>query len=464
MAINYQFDVINPFQAALQGYGAGAQILQQERAAAAEQAQTAQRNQLFALQMQEAQARAAQVQQEIAAAEERNKVYAEFYDAVEAGKLTPQLVAKVTSVDEKLGTFGADLMANMTAEQKKNNFVNLMGPASALAMGDVEAAQSNLQTQYDALVNSGDQEGAKVVKGYLDQLGTKDGQTLVQASLLRGANMMDPEAFAKQWENIQATQGEKETETVRTARTYAATFGPPGSPEYMQAFRSKLLPPPAAAVQVNIGPEGRPLTPGQKKVDETFADTYAAFVTGGASDTAKQVTQLADAVKQLEENKQLTGPLIGLLPEGVLSLVSPQALAVKQTIQEVVQRNLRAVLGPQFTAKEGEALIARAFDPTLGADENIKRVRRLLEQINRANSDTQAAVNYYEANGTLQGFKYQAPRLSDFEDAASGKGVAGAPGIDFKKMDNSTLLRQDITKLTREQRTALTAELDERGL
>lgn len=463
MAINYQFDVINPFQAALQGYGAGAQILQQERAAASEQAQMAQRNQLFALQMQEAQARAAQVQQEMAAAEERNKVYGEFYDAVEAGKLTPQLVAKVTAVDEKLGTFGADLMANMTAEQKRNNFANLMAPASALATGDVEAAKANLQTQLDALVNSGDEQGAKVVKGYLDQLGTKDGQTLVQASLLRAANMMDPEGFAKQLENIQAMQGEKETETVRTARTYAATFGPPGSPEYMQAFRSKLLPPPAAAVQVNIGPEGRPLTPGQKKVDETFADTYAAFVTGGASDTAKQVTQLADALKQLEENKQLTGPLIGVLPEGVLSLVSPQALAVKQTIQEVVQRNLRAVLGAAFTAKEGEALIARAFDPALGADENIKRVRRLLDQINRANSDTQAAVNYYEANGTLQGFKYQAPRLSDFEDAVSGKGQA-APAMDFGRMDNNTLLRQDPLKLTREQRQALIAELDRRGL
>lgn len=463
MAINYQFDVINPFQAALQGYGAGAQILQQERAAASEQAQMAQRNQLFALQMQEAQARAAQVQQEMAAAEERNKVYGEFYDAVEAGKLTPQLVAKVTAVDEKLGTFGADLMANMTAEQKRNNFANLMAPASALATGDVEAAKANLQTQLDALVNSGDEQGAKVVKGYLDQLGTKDGQTLVQASLLRAANMMDPESFAKQLENIQAMQGEKETETVRTARTYAATFGPPGSPEYMQAFRSKLLPPPAAAVQVNIGPEGRPLTPGQKKVDETFADTYAAFVTGGASDTAKQVTQLADALKQLEENKQLTGPLIGVLPEGVLSLVSPQALAVKQTIQEVVQRNLRAVLGAAFTAKEGEALIARAFDPALGADENIKRVRRLLDQINRANSDTQAAVNYYEANGTLQGFKYQAPRLSDFEDAVSGKGQA-APAMDFGRMDNNTLLRQDPLKLTREQRQALIAELDRRGL
>jgi hypothetical protein len=96
--------------------------------------------------------------------------------------------------------------------------------------------------------------------------------------------------------------------------------------------------------------------------------------------------------------------------------------------------------------------------------ENIKRVRRLLQQIERANADTQAAVDYYEANGTLQGFKYKAPKLSDFEDAIDGKGPEFAPGVNFNSMDDRTLLRQDITKLTPAQRKALTDELDRRGL
>jgi len=455
MAVNYQMDVINPFQAALQGYGAGAQMLQQER-------QVGQENQLFQAQLAEQQARAAKLQQEIAAAKERDAVYGEFYDAVEAGNLTPQLVAKVTALDEKLGTYGAEMMANVTNEQKKASFGNLMAPATALATGDVEAAKANLQTQYDAMVNAGNEQGAKVVKGYLDQLATPQGQTLTQAALLRGASMMDPEGFKAQLENITALKGEKETEAVQTARAYALTFGPPGSPEYMQAYRTKLLPPPAPGTQVFVGGTEKPLSPGQKKVDETFADTYAAFVTGGATDAAKQATQLAGALKQLETNKELTGPLIGLMPETLQSFAAPEALAVKQTIQEVVQRNLRAILGPAFTAKEGEALIARAFDPALGQQENVKRVRRLLEQIERANADTQAAVKFYEDNGTLQGFKYNAPRLSDFEAAASGKG--GATTINFGGMDTATLLRQDVGKLTPDQRRALTAELDKRGL
>lgn len=461
MPVNYQMDVINPFQAALQGYGAGAQMLQQERTAERQVRQDEQQGQLFGLQMQEAQARAAKLQQEIKAAQERDTVYGEFYDAVEAGKLTPELVAKVTALDEKLGTFGADMMANVTAEQKKASFANLMAPATALATGDVEAAKANLQTQYDALVNAGDEQGATAVKGYLDQLGTPQGQTFVQAALLRGASMMEPDAFKKQLENITALKGEKETEAVTTARAYASTFGAPGSPEYMRAFQTKLLPPPAPGTQVFVGGSEKPLSPGQKKVDEVFADTYAAFVSGGATDAAKQVTQLSGALKQLEQNKELTGPLIGLMPETLQSFAAPEALAVKQTIQEVVQRNLRAVLGPAFTAKEGEALIARAFDPALGQQENVKRVRRLLEQIERANADTQAAVRFYEDNGTLQGFKYNAPRLSDFQDAASGKGPAT---IDFGRMDSSTLLSQDVGKLTADQRRALSAELDKRGL
>jgi hypothetical protein len=312
------------------------------------------------------------------------------------------------------------------------------------------------------MVNAGNEQGAKAVKGYLDQLGTPQGQTFVQAALLRGASMMDPEGFKAQLENITALKGEKETEAVQTARAYAATFGAPGSPEYMQAYRTKLLPPPAPGTQVFVGGSEKPLSPGQKKVDETFADTYAAFVTGGATDAAKQATQLAGALKQLETNKELTGPLIGLMPETLQSFAAPEALAVKQTIQEVVQRNLRAILGPAFTAKEGEALIARAFDPALGQQENVKRVRRLLEQIERANADTQAAVKFYEDNGTLQGFKYNAPRLSDFEAAASGKG--GAATINFKGMDDRTLTQQDVTKLNREQRASLLAELDRRGL
>jgi hypothetical protein len=276
--------------------------------------------------------------------------------------------------------------------------------------------------------------------------------------------MLEPDAFNKQLENITALKGEKETEAVQTARAYALTFGPPGSPEYMAAFRTKLLPPPAPGTVVNVGATGKPLSIGQEAVDKKFADTYAEFVTGGAADAARQIGQLNEALVTLRTNKEITGPLVGAIPENLQSFVVPEAAALRQTVQDVVQRSLKAILGNAFTQKDAEGLMARAFDPALKPEENARRVERLLTQIDRANSDTQAAVDYFEKNGTLQGFKYNAPRLSDFEAAASGKGPAPAATINFRGMDDRTILQQDVTKLNREQRTALTAELDRRGL
>ena len=466
MAVNYQMDVINPFEAALKGYGAGAQMLQQERTAERQVRQDEQQGQLFQAQMSEAQARAAKLQQEVENAKLGQASMARLFEAVETNTVTPELVAEVMAVNEKVGTFGAEIFKNKTLETKKASFGNVTRPLAALELGQVDIAKAEFQSQYDAMMNSGNEKGAQVVKRYIDQLGTEEGRNFVRTSLIAMAEGLQPEpgAFKSAWENITATKGEQETEAVKTARTYAASFGAPGSPEYMRAFRTKLLPPPAPGTVVNVGPTGVQLTKGQEAVDDKFAPIYAEFITGGAADAARQIGQLNEAIVTLRTNKEITGPLVGIIPENLQSFVVPEAAALRQNVQDVVQRSLKAILGTAFTQKDAEGLMARAFDPALKPEENAKRVERLLTQIDRANTDTEAAVEWYEKKGSLQGFKYNAPRLSDFEDAASGKGPAPAATINFGRMDDRTLTGQDISKLTREQRTALTAELDKRGL
>jgi hypothetical protein len=126
---------------------------------------------------------------------------------------------------------------------------------------------------------------------------------------------------------------------------------------------------------------------------------------GGIADASKQITQLAEVKRRLETVQGLTGPLIGLIPEAARPFVVPEAAAAQDAVEEVVQRNLRLILGPQFTAEEGKRLIARAYNPALDQKENAKRLGRLLESMQSALTQKLAAYQYYEENRTLRGYK-----------------------------------------------------------
>lgn len=151
-----------------------------------------------------------------------------------------------------------------------------------------------------------------------------------------------------------------------------------------------------------------PLTVFQKKVDEAFAPEYQAWITGGKADAQKGVTQLKEVSTALSnairDKRSLTGPAISLVPDLVKSLGVPEAISTREMVEEVVQRNLRLILGAQFTEAEGERLISRAFNPKLSEAENLKRVKRLLTQMESALKAKDEAVSYASKNGTLKGF------------------------------------------------------------
>lgn len=170
---------------------------------------------------------------------------------------------------------------------------------------------------------------------------------------------------------------------------------------------------------------------GGKAVDEAFAKDYVAFTTGGAQDAAKQLGQLKDVVVELEKPKgAMTGPFIGSTPDAVLKFTHPNAIAMRERVEEVVQRSLRVVLGAQFTEKEGERLIARAYNPNLSEKENAVRVGRLFTQLEQAYTAKQDASKFFEKNGTLEGWQGKLPSMADFDPTPQGKEpapVAAAP-------------------------------------
>ena len=193
---------------------------------------------------------------------------------------------------------------------------------------------------------------------------------------------------------------------------------------YDQAIAKATTHQPAA--QQTVSNFVMPSTPGQKKADEKFGVDFVDFATGGYADVVKQLDQLREASKALKSGAQISGPIMGNAPDAVLAVTNPQAVATKEAIQEVAQRNLRLVLGAQFTEKEGERLIARVFNPRLSEAENAKRVDRLIKQIGDAAQAKLDAAQYFQQYGSLTGWKGRLPRLSDFDPDAKDSGATGS--------------------------------------
>jgi hypothetical protein len=169
-----------------------------------------------------------------------------------------------------------------------------------------------------------------------------------------------------------------------------------------------------AETNINVG------TKGQVKVDEAFASDFNELVAGGGfADMDKSMEQLGEVVKALESGQDLTGTFLGNLPDTVRSAINPESINTQNLVEEVVQRNLRIVLGAQFTEKEGERLIARAYNPRLDEKTNAARVGRLMTALKTARDAKFAAAKYFQENGTLAGYQgVQRFSMDDLEKAA----------------------------------------------
>jgi hypothetical protein len=178
----------------------------------------------------------------------------------------------------------------------------------------------------------------------------------------------------------------------------------------VKALELKLgLQQPPAAPQTQAEIVKKSLTPLETKVEEKSAQDLVDFTIGGGfSDVQKGLSQLEIAKQTLQTQPEgrITGKLVGAQDDtGLLKYTNPAAQDTKEQVQEIAQRNLRLILGPQFTAKEGEALINRVYNPALPQSVNVKRLDLLQEQMTSAAKTKQEAVEYYNANGTLKGFK-----------------------------------------------------------
>lgn len=210
-----------------------------------------------------------------------------------------------------------------------------------------------------------------------------------------------------------------------------------GVPERVQFLRALMNDPKLMAAERGLQEAGasqqtfnlgKELTPYQKKLDEKAADDVLEWKQGGGTTMVGNIRRLRGVVAQLERGEGLSGPITGITPDFILAFSESgrKAIDARQKVEQVVQQDLRRILGAQFTEKEGDRFLARVFDPKLKPRQLAARVKDLLTQMEQAAIQKQSMAEYLDDNGTLRGYKGPQPTLRAIEDALFGaKGAGG---------------------------------------
>lgn len=167
----------------------------------------------------------------------------------------------------------------------------------------------------------------------------------------------------------------------------------------------------------NVTIEGDKSSVGWDKIDEAYAKDWISWNSVGRSQAMTNLASVGNVLAQLENGEQLSGELINVAPNIVQAILAPNSVAARETIEGVVQQNLRDVLGGQFAQQEAQQLLSRAWNPLLEPEENARRMRRLYNQMEIAASQRDAMNAYFNENGTLRGYTGSQPTMQDFYSA-----------------------------------------------
>ena len=152
-------------------------------------------------------------------------------------------------------------------------------------------------------------------------------------------------------------------------------------------------------------PDGIVLTTIERKMDEKFADIAADYMLKGAPQIKANLENLAEKIQILVDgDTEVSGPLVGLAPDAIKGIFMPEAASYIGDIRDVVFQSLREKLGAQFTEREGDRLVAAAFNSYLPEEMNIARLQRLYNTIAEAAKAKEDAIAYYQENRTLKGY------------------------------------------------------------
>ena len=156
-------------------------------------------------------------------------------------------------------------------------------------------------------------------------------------------------------------------------------------------------------------------TKGQDKVDTSYAPDYVKnIVQGGIGDMYSQIDALSTVRDRLFKDNKLSGRRYAAIPENLLPVVAPDVVEARDMVLATVQRGLKAILGAQFTEKEGKMFMQRAYDVRLPTATNARKVDRILRQLEVMAEATADSARYFEEHGTLTGYRGKVYTKDDF--------------------------------------------------
>jgi hypothetical protein len=185
-------------------------------------------------------------------------------------------------------------------------------------------------------------------------------------------------------------------------------------------------------------------SPAQDAVDRAFGKTYEEYVPGGGASTVRtNLNKLRSVRDMLDIEPNATGPGHKIVPDSILTYFGNKGPAMRDDVYSAVQGTLKAVLGGQYTEREGQGIMSRAFDPNQTPAENKKRLNQAIDQLEGMVKAKEEAINYYEKNGTLRGYKGN-PGLSQTPQTENKiqQPPEAAPGMKWQRNKVTGAMRQ----------------------
>jgi hypothetical protein len=165
--INYMLDVKNPIEEAIRGYTMGRNEIAQRQDMQIQQQNATMQQKAFEDQQTALQAQRAAAEKAVAAAAAGQAAITALIDL--GDKATPDDFMRTWAANPAMRDEITTLQTMMTEPKTKATIQTTQNLYVSSSLGNVEATRGQIQTQYDAAVNSGDEAMAQTLKVVLDQ-------------------------------------------------------------------------------------------------------------------------------------------------------------------------------------------------------------------------------------------------------------------------------------------------------